>query len=105
MTVALELWDWCQERDILVTASHIPGRDNVSVDKESRKFKDMSEWKLVPTIIQPFLLSCQTDLLASHLTNQLADYISWRPNLGAIHMDTYTINWAFLWGYASPCSI
>jgi len=35
MTLALEMWDWCQERDILVIASHIPGRD-VSADKESR---------------------------------------------------------------------
>jgi len=73
MTVALEMWDWCQKRDILVITFHIPGRDNVSADKESRKFKDMSEWKLVPIIIQPILLNCQTDLLASHLTNQLAD--------------------------------
>ncbi|XP_068692317.1 uncharacterized protein [Montipora foliosa] len=60
MTLALEMWDWCQERDILVIASHIPGRDNVSADKESREFTDMSEWKLDPIIIQPFLLNCQT---------------------------------------------
>ena len=43
MTLALEMWDWCQTRDIFVIASHIPGRDNVSADKESREFKDMSE--------------------------------------------------------------
>jgi len=101
MTLALEMWDWCQERDILVIASRIPGRDNVSADKEPKKFKDMSEWKLVPTIIQGFLLNRLTDLLASHLTNQLADYISWRPNLGAIHTDTFAINWARLWSHAS----
>ena len=51
MTLALEMWDCCQERDILVIASHIPGRDNVSADKESREFTDMSEWKLDPKII------------------------------------------------------
>ena len=51
-------------------ASHIPGGDNVSADKESRELKDivMSEWKLDPTIIQPFLLNCQTDLFLSRLT-------------------------------------
>ena len=48
MTLALNMWDWCQERDILVIASRIPGRDNVSADKESREFTDMSEWKLNP---------------------------------------------------------
>jgi len=102
MTLALEMWDWCQERDILVIASQLPGRDNVSVDKESREFKDMSEWKLNPTIIQPFLLNCLTDLFASCLTNQLTDYISRRPNSGAIHTDTFAINWAPLRGYAVP---
>ena len=49
-------------------ASHIPGGDNVSADKESRELKDMSEWKLDPTIIQPFLLNCQTDLFPSRQT-------------------------------------
>ena len=102
MTLALEMWDWCQARDIFAIASHIPGRDNVSADKEPREFKDMSEWKLDPTIIQPFLLNCQMDLFASRLTNQLTDYISWRPDPGAIHTDAFTINRAPLRGYAFP---
>ena len=59
MTLALEMWDWCRTiKDIFVIASHIPGGDNASADKESRELKDMSEWKLDPTIIQPFLLNC-----------------------------------------------
>ena len=91
MTLALEMWYWCQARDILVIASHILGRDNVSADKESREFRDMSEWKLDPTIFQPFLLNCQTGLFASRLTNQLQDYISWGPDPGAIHADAFTI--------------
>ena len=52
---------WCQTRDILAIASHIPERDI----SESREFKYMSEWKLDST-----LLNCQTDLFASHLTNR-----------------------------------
>ncbi|XP_068683791.1 uncharacterized protein [Montipora foliosa] len=102
MTLALEMWDWCQERDILVIASHIPGRDNVSADKESREFTDMSEWKLDPIIIRPFLLNCQTGLFVSRLTSQLAAYISWRPDPGAIDTDAFTINWATLRGYVPP---
>ena len=98
MTLVLEMWDWCQERDILLIASHIPGSDNFSADKESKELKDKSEWKLVPTIIQPFLLNCQTDLLASHLTNQLIDYISWRPDPGAIYAEASATNWAPLRG-------
>ena len=67
MTLALGMWDWCQTiRDIFVIVSHIPGRDSVSADKESRELKDMS-----PTIIQPLLLNCQTDLSPSRLTPTL----------------------------------
>ena len=52
-------------------ASHIPGGENVSADRGSREFTDMSEWKLDPIIIQPFRLNCrQTDLSASRLTSQ-----------------------------------
>ena len=102
LTLALEMWDWCQARDIFVIASHIPGRENVSADNESRVFKDMSEWKSDPSIMQSFQLNCQTDLFASRLTNQLEDYISWRPYPGAIHTDAFTINWAPLRGYAFP---
>ena len=102
MTLALEMWGWCQERDILVIASQIPGRDNVSADMESREFTNMSGWKLDPIIIQPFLLNFQTDLFASRLTSQLADNISWRPGPGAIHTDAFTIHWATLRGYAFP---
>ena len=77
-TLALELWYRYEAEDIFVIACHIPGRDNVYADTESRVFKDMSEWKLNPTIIQPF---------ASRLTTQLKDYISWRPDPGTIHTD------------------
>ena len=102
MTLALEMWDWCQERDILVIASHIPGGDNVSADRGSREFTDMSERKLDPIIIQPFRLNFQTDLSASRLASQHADYISWRPDPRGIHTYAFTINWATLRGYAFP---
>ena len=100
--LALELWEWCQAIDINVIATHIPGKDNVSADKESRIFKDVSEWKLNPTIVQPFLKNCQTDLFASRLTTQLKDYISWGPDPGSIHTDAFTINWAPLKGCTVP---
>jgi len=102
LTLAQELCSWCQAKDILVIATHIPGKDNVSADKESKIFKDVSEWKLNPTIIQPLVENCQTDLFANRLTTQLKDYISWRPDPGSIHTDAFTINWAPLKGYAFP---
>jgi len=69
LALALELWEWCPSKDILVMATHIAGKENISADRESREFKDMSEWTLDPLIIQPFLKTCQTDLCASRLTH------------------------------------
>lgn len=34
--VALDIWHWCQQRDIWLTASHIAGVDNITADHESR---------------------------------------------------------------------
>jgi len=83
-----------------VIATHIPGKDIVSADKESKIFEDVCEWKLNPTIIQPFPQNYQSDLFATRLTTQLKDYISWKPDPGSIHTDAFTINWAPLKGYA-----
>lgn len=47
-----------------------------------------------PTVKQPFLQNCETDLFASRLTTQLKDYNSWRPDTGAIHTDNLAIHWA-----------
>ncbi|XP_020912356.1 uncharacterized protein LOC110250098, partial [Exaiptasia diaphana] len=102
LALALELWEWCLAKEILVTASHIPGLENTMADSESREFKDMSEWKLDASTIQPFLKTCRTDLFASRLTHQLKNYISWRPDPGAIHTDALTIHWGPLKGYAFP---
>ena len=35
---AKEIWIWCTSRDLHVSATHIPGKDNFEADKNSRKF-------------------------------------------------------------------
>ena len=74
--LALELWESCQAKNIFMIATHIPEKDNASADKESRIFKDVSEWKLNPITIQPCPQNCDTDLFSSRLATQLKDYIS-----------------------------
>ena len=34
--LALQLWDWCFENQIMVTAEHLPGKDNIIADALSR---------------------------------------------------------------------
>ena len=44
------LWLWCIERNLWITAAHIPGKLNVIADSESRKTYQDTEWKLDPLV-------------------------------------------------------
>ena len=44
--LTLELRNWCLERNILVTAQHVPGKLNTVADSESRVLNDSREWKV-----------------------------------------------------------
>ena len=102
LQVALQLWNWCIQRNLFIIAYHVPGKTNVVADRESREFIDNSDWKIDPIIIFPFLSDCSTDLFASRLTHQLARYISWRPDPQAFQSDAFIVNWKHLKGYAFP---
>lgn len=102
MSLALEMWTWCLQRAILISAQHVPGKENTIADTESRVFLDSSDWRLDPQILAPFLANCNTDLFASRFTAQLPQYISWRPDPGAFHIDALTLHWKPLRGYAFP---
>ena len=39
-SVARQIWDYCVECDIWISASHLPGCDNTEADRESRHFND-----------------------------------------------------------------
>lgn len=43
---AREQWKWCLERDILLTAQYLPGKENVRADTEPRVMRDRSDWML-----------------------------------------------------------
>ena len=88
--------------NILITAEHLPGISNTQADQESRTFTDMSDWKLQPQLIQPFLKESNTDLFATRLTNQLPCYASWRPDPHAVVTDAFSINWSRVKRYAFP---
>lgn len=102
MSLALEMWTWCLQWAILISAPHIPGKENTAADKESRVFLESSDWYLYPEIMAAFLTYCNTDLTASWLTAQLTKYISWRPDPGAFYIDDLTLHWKPLRGYTFP---
>lgn len=41
--VANQIWQWCQEREIWLSACHIPGSTNVDANAESRKINSSTE--------------------------------------------------------------
>ena len=45
-----EIWQYLLKKKITITAKYLPGSMNVKADRESRKTRDSSEWKLNPTI-------------------------------------------------------
>ena len=94
LALTLELWRWCLERNIMISAQHVPGKLNTIADSESRVFNDSSEWKIDPQTISPFLKGCKIDLFASRLSTQLPQYVSWRPDPEALHADALTMDWA-----------
>ena len=102
LALTLERWRWCLERNIMISAQHVPGKLNTIADSESRVFNDSSEWKIDPQTISPFLKGCKIDLFASRLSTQLPQYVSWRPDPEALHADALTMDWAPFKGYAFP---
>ena len=87
MKMTTQLWNWCLQKGIALSAEHLPGRLNVGADQELRAKGDSSDWKLNPTVFQSLmsqLAPCQVDLFASRLNAQLESYMSWKPDPGSI---------------------
>eukprot|EP00794_Sanderia_malayensis_P004314 gene4314-4887_t len=53
--LAKEIWDFCDNRKLLVSAAFIPGKDNTTADQLSRNFSDQTEWMLRQRIFQQII--------------------------------------------------
>ena len=77
-TIAREIWFWCMERPIYLSAAHVPGKDNCEADAESRTENDDTEWSLNANIfntIHETFPGLTVDLFASRLNNKLPKYV------------------------------
>ena len=84
-SLAQEIWDWCIQRQLWVSATHIASKLNVSADSKSRNFQDKHEWMLNKEAFKVILSlypELNIDLFATRLNNQLALYCSWKPDPG-----------------------
>ena len=96
---------WCLERNIHITAQHLPGSLNTITDAESRTLTDRTDWKLNPIIfhkIDQLWGPLEVDLFASRLSTQCQRYFSWRPDPSAEATDAFLQTWTHMRGYANP---
>ena len=78
------------------------GVDNTIADNESKIMKDHSDWMLCPETFHQVNQRLEVDLFASRLTNQLLNFVSWRPDPMAMATDAFTLNWTEFRAYANP---
>ena len=77
--LALQIWEWCIQKGIMLQAEHLPGNLNVVADIESWTVKDRFNWMINPKVFQKLQQSLdplEIDLFASRLTKQLPRYYS-----------------------------
>ena len=105
MTLTQSIFAWALEREIHLSALHVPGVINESADWESRKKNKDCEWMLNGGV---FSSLCKTfgkpsmDMFASRLNNQFPKYVAWRPDPTACHVDAFTMSWCDTYAYAFP---
>ena len=103
--LAKKLWMWALNKDIILTAQHIPGVSNTIADMESRTVRDRSDWMLCPQIFRAIMEAfgpLDVDLFASRLTHQIPRFFSWRPDPLAEAVDAFQQDWGPLKGFANP---
>ena len=102
--IASKIVSWCEEREIRLTSSHLPGILNSVADKESRTVLDTSDWMLHQETFRQLSLiwKMKTDLFASAWNAQLPQFISWAPQPNAMAVNAFAQDWRNLHGYAFP---
>ena len=103
--ITQELWVWCANQGIWLSAAHIPGEENVLADKESRAKRSDTEWKLNTELFDCIVTIWGTfsvDLFAPRLNYQLKPYVSWRPDPEAMAIDAFSLDWREQYFYTFP---
>jgi hypothetical protein len=106
-SIALEIWEFCIQNEIRLTAAHLPGSCiNAVADRESRTLYKDAEWMLNPkdlaSALEQLQFQPEIDLFASRLNKQFKNYCSYRPDPEASHIDAFSISWEKLNIYGFP---
>ena len=104
--ICRQIWGWAVERNIWLSASHVPGILNVEADTASRKqYAYEGEWQLDPNVFKAIdeqFGPVEIDLFATRLNSQCKKYFSWKSDPDAIACDAFLQDWDFNIMYAFP---
>ena len=96
-SIVMEIWNWARENHNWLTATHIPGKENIEADALSRIRETSMEWKLNEKIFQKlveiFGFTPDIDLFASRINTQLPVFASFQPDPEATHINAFTLDW------------
>lgn len=98
--VTQDIWKFCIQHNLWLSAAYVPGKLNVEADEESRKENKDAEWRLNNDILLNALRVLQAqpeiDLFASRLNYQFSRYVSYRPDPYAVAVNAFTLSWTNL---------
>ena len=95
----------CRASKIHLVATHIPGKDNVVADFESRRFYDCSDWRLNPSVfsvLDSVWGPHTVDWTATRLNTQLPRFCSWLYDPEATYIDVFKSLHSRENGYTNP---
>lgn len=103
--LARRIWQWCIEKNIFISASHISGCNNITADYLSRNFSDSTEWMLKKEIFDRICRQyfCpDIDLFSSRLNRQLDKFVTWYPEPGNFKTNAFSFAWTGYCPYVFP---
>lgn len=104
-SLAREIWQWCERREIWIAASYIPSKENAEADFESRRLQPETEYELDDAAFQKIIRvfgQLEIDLFASRANTKCRKYVSWRKDPGSFAIDAFTLEWKRFLFYAFP---
>ena len=99
------IWTWALQKRIWLSASHIPGKLNVTADYNSRNFNDRTEWSLHQSVFDRLVEiwgPVELDLFATRLNAKCSKFVSWNKDPYAFYVDAFSRSWQDTNNYIFP---
>lgn len=103
--LTIQIWNWCTDRNIILSAQYLPGVLNTYADLMSRQFSESCEWSLKQDIFNRICVHFfkpNIDLFASRLNYKVENFASWNFDPEAQFTDAFSISWSDFQPYIFP---